>query len=122
MHRLYSMGTGDQNVTEALPDGNPAALADQATLKTTLQSCGRSESDLCETDSPFLRIPVEIDVLIPVREFRVSNLLSLEAGHVIASGWPQGEDLPLGARCAQLAWTEFEVIEEKLAVRITRLV
>jgi len=29
--------------------------------------------------------------------------------------------MPLAARDTQLAWTEFEVVESKLAVRITRL-
>jgi hypothetical protein len=33
----------------------------------------------------------------------------------------EGEDMPLGARGTQLAWTEFEVVDQKLAVRITRL-
>ena len=67
------------------------------------------------------RIPIEVDVSVPVRNFRVRNLLALEAGHVIESLWHQGEDLPLAAPRAQLAWSEFEVIDRKLAVRITRL-
>jgi flagellar motor switch protein FliN/FliY len=70
----------------------------------------------------FGRLPVEMDVAVPVRQFRVRNLLALAAGQVIESQWVQGEDMPLAARGAQLAWTEFEVIETKLAVRITRLV
>ena len=67
------------------------------------------------------RIPIEVDVSIPIRKFRVRNLLSLSAGQVITTPWVEGEDLPLGARGAQLAWTEFEVIDQKLAVRITRM-
>jgi hypothetical protein len=42
--------------------------------------------------APVARLPVELDVAIPVREFRV-----------------------------QLAWSEFEVIDTQLAVRVTRL-
>ena len=67
-------------------------------------------------------LPVEVDVAVPIRKFRVRNLLALGVGAVIASHWVQGEDMPLAARGAQLAWTEFEVIDQKLAVRITRLV
>jgi len=67
------------------------------------------------------RIPIEIDVAIPIRDFRIRKLLALAPGQVIATRWLEGEDMPLGARGAQLAWTEFEVIEQKLAVRITRL-
>ncbi len=68
------------------------------------------------------RLPVEVDVAVPIRKFRVRNLLALEVGAVIPSQWEQGEDMPLAARGAQLAWAEFEVIDQKLAVRITRLV
>jgi flagellar motor switch protein FliN/FliY len=68
------------------------------------------------------RLPVEVDVAVPIRKFRVRNLLALEVGAVIPSQWEQGEDMPLAARGAQLAWAEFEVIDQKLAVRITRLI
>jgi flagellar motor switch/type III secretory pathway protein FliN len=67
------------------------------------------------------RLPVELDVAVPVREFRVRNLLTLKLGEVIESQWASGEDLPLAAGEVQLAWSEFEVIDSELAVRITRL-
>jgi flagellar motor switch protein FliM len=64
---------------------------------------------------------VELDVAIPVREFRVRNLLALESGQVIETQWAHGEDMPLASGDVQLAWSEFEVVESQLAVRITRL-
>jgi flagellar motor switch/type III secretory pathway protein FliN len=67
------------------------------------------------------RLPVELDVVVPVKEFRVRNLLTLEPGVVIPSQWNYGDDVPLAAGDVQLAWTEFEVIDTHLAVRITRL-
>jgi flagellar motor switch protein FliN/FliY len=67
------------------------------------------------------RLPVELDVMVPVRDFRVRNLLALEPGQVIESRWGNGEDVPLSAGAVQLAWTEFETIDNQLAVRITRL-
>jgi flagellar motor switch protein FliM len=67
------------------------------------------------------RLPVELDVAVPVREFRVRNLLTLEPGQVIETQWLSGEDLPLAAGAAQLFWSEFEVVESRLAVRVTRL-
>ena len=73
-------------------------------------------------DPLIARLPVEIDVAVPIRKFRVRNLLALTAGQLIESQWDQAEDLPLGTRGAQLAWAEFEVLDAKLAVRITRLV
>ena len=69
-----------------------------------------------------LRLPVELDVSVPVRNFRVRNLLALEPSHLIESGWSHGEDVPLAAGRVSLAWTEFEVVDTQLAVRLTRLV
>jgi flagellar motor switch/type III secretory pathway protein FliN len=68
------------------------------------------------------RLPVEVEVGIPVRGFRVRNLLALAAGVVVESEWGQGDDMPLAAGDVQLAWSEFEVIDTQLAVRLTRLV
>jgi flagellar motor switch/type III secretory pathway protein FliN len=66
-------------------------------------------------------LPVELDVAVPVRDFRVRNLLALEAGQLIESQWGHGEDVPLASGEVQLAWSEFEVVESQLAVRVTRL-
>lgn len=71
--------------------------------------------------SPISRLPVELDVVVPVRDFRVRHLLALQAGHLIESHWGNGEDLPLTSGNVQLAWSEFEVMDTQLAVRITRL-
>jgi flagellar motor switch protein FliM len=70
---------------------------------------------------PFGRLPVELDVAVPVREFRVRNLLALEAGQVIETDWGHSEDVPLSAGSVQLTWSEFEVVDTQLAVRVTRL-
>lgn len=74
------------------------------------------------SQSPVVRLPVELDVGVPVRGFRMRNLLALEPGEVIETQWSHGEDLPLMAGAVQLAWTEFEVLDTQLAVRVTRLV
>lgn len=72
--------------------------------------------------APVARLPVELDVSVPVRNFRVRNLLALEKGKLIESGWGHGEDVPLAAGAVHLAWSEFEVVDTHLAVRVTRLV
>jgi flagellar motor switch protein FliM len=71
---------------------------------------------------PVARLPVELDVAVPVREFRVRDLLALEAGQVIETEWGHGEDMPLASGEVQLAWSEFEVVDSQLAVRVTRMV
>jgi len=67
------------------------------------------------------RLPIELDVAIPVKAFRVRNLLALEPGQVVETQWADGADMPLAASQVQLAWSEFEVVDKRLAVRLTRL-
>jgi len=71
--------------------------------------------------APIPRLPVELGVTIPVREFRVRQLLALAPGQVIETQWSHGDDLPLAAGDVQVAWSEFEVVETRLAARVTRL-
>lgn len=69
-----------------------------------------------------MRLPVELEVAIPLRGFRVRNLLALESGALVESQWTHGEDVPLVSGDVQLAWSEFDVVETQMAVRLTRLV
>jgi flagellar motor switch protein FliN/FliY len=67
------------------------------------------------------KLPLQLDLRVPVPSFRVQNLLSLEKGQIVETVWPHTEDLPLWAGDVQLVWTEFEVVDQKLGVRVTRL-
>lgn len=80
------------------------------------------EQESVSLSAPVARLPVELEVAIPLREFRVRNLLNLATEQVIETQWAPDEDMPLAAGEVQLAWSEFEVIDSNLAVRITRLV
>ncbi len=82
----------------------------------------KPEGGLMALSAPMARLPVELDVALPVREFRVRNLLGLMPGQVIVTDWVLGEDMPLASGEVQLAWSEFEVVDAQLAVRVTRLV
>src|ERR1700741_3667551 len=68
------------------------------------------------------KLPLQLDLRIPLPSFRVQNLLSLEKGQVIETAWQHTEDLPLWSGGVHLVWTEFEVVAQKLAARVTRLV
>ncbi|HEX3437223.1 MAG TPA: FliM/FliN family flagellar motor C-terminal domain-containing protein [Pseudacidobacterium sp.] len=67
------------------------------------------------------KLPLQLDLRVPVPSFRVQNLLSLEKGQIVETIWPHTEDLPLWSGGVQLVWSEFEVVDQKLAVRVTRL-
>jgi flagellar motor switch/type III secretory pathway protein FliN len=79
------------------------------------------EEDFIPLSGPVARLPIELGVSVPVGEFRVRGLLALEPGQVIESQWAHGEDVPLASGRVQLAWSEFEVVDAQMAVRITRL-
>jgi flagellar motor switch protein FliM len=108
---------------QLIPQNPVPASAAQVDVEAALaQSPAAEAGSILSGNSAVARLPVEIDVSVPIRKFRVRNLLALAKGEVIRTQWVQGEDMPLGARGTQLAWTEFEVVDQKLAVRITRLI
>jgi flagellar motor switch/type III secretory pathway protein FliN len=101
----------------------PAAEADGAGAGNALVKVPPllEEDEDSAFSGPVARLPVELDVSVPVRDFRVRDLLSLEAGRLIESQWGNGIDVPLAAGGVELAQSEFEVVEMRMAVRITRL-
>lgn len=117
MHPLPSPASDGANHLTA--NGGDATVESQALVAISAQ-----DQPLCDQavfSAPVALLPVELDVTVPVREFRVRNLLALEPGQLIESQWGHGEDVPLASGEVQLAWTEFEVIDTQLAVRVTRL-
>jgi len=56
-----------------------------------------------------------------VRSFRVEDLLALEQGSLVETVHEHSQDVPVRCGGALLVWAEFEVVEQKLAVRVTRL-
>jgi flagellar motor switch protein FliN len=66
-------------------------------------------------------LPIQMDVALPVVRFRVRDLLALAAGQVVSTAWSNSEDLPLAIEDVQLAWVEMEVVDQAMAIRITRL-
>jgi flagellar motor switch protein FliM len=67
------------------------------------------------------RLPVAMNVAIPVRGVKVRDLLNLRHGKIIGTSWAVTDDIPLKAGALQLCWGEFEVVERKMALRLTRL-
>jgi flagellar motor switch/type III secretory pathway protein FliN len=80
-----------------------------------------ADYEVLRLSAPLERLPVGLVVSVPVREFRIRNLLAMAPGALIETQWGHGEDLPLSSGDVQLAWSEFEVVDARLAVRVTRL-
>lgn len=64
---------------------------------------------------------MKLDVMVGARTFRVQDLLTLKKGVVVETVQEHSQDVPLYCGGALLVWGEFEVIEQKLAIRITRV-
>jgi flagellar motor switch protein FliM len=105
-----------------VPDAEPGGVGSRAAEAALIPTVGLDQqADQLVLNAPLGRMPVELDVAIPIPDFRVRDLLALVAGQLIESEWGHGEDVPLACGHVQVAWTEFEVIETQLAVRVTRL-
>jgi flagellar motor switch protein FliN/FliY len=71
--------------------------------------------------SPLSRMTVATAAGIPLSGFKIGDLLRLAPGQIVESKWSHTEDIPLKAGRVQVAWTEFEVVDQHLMVRLTRL-
>lgn len=76
------------------------------------------EPDPCEL-LPWLPCTLALD--LPVVKFTVRDLLSLANGSTVETAFHQSSDLPLRVNGQLVGWTEFEVVGERLAVRLTDL-
>lgn len=122
-NQIQAVRTAAHVATLEKADEAAAKLESENANRTALTTTGKAaeQEQVLEFSPAAAQLPVELDVAIPVRKFRVRNLLGLAPGQLIESQWANGEDLPLSSGEVQLAWTEFEVIDSQLAVRVTRL-
>ena len=67
-------------------------------------------------------LPCTLVLEVPVVDFTVGYLLKLKPGSLVYTASHQSSDIPLHVNGVQMAWTEFEVVGERLAARITDLV
>jgi flagellar motor switch/type III secretory pathway protein FliN len=65
--------------------------------------------------------PCLLSLEVPVSRFTVGDLLRLRTGSIVETTCHHTSDIPLRANGLLIGWTEFEVIGDRLAVRITEL-
>jgi len=66
-------------------------------------------------------LPCLLAIEIPVPNFTVSDLVTLAPGRLVDTVWTVGEDVPLRINGALIAWSEFEIQNNHVAVRLTEL-
>jgi flagellar motor switch/type III secretory pathway protein FliN len=70
---------------------------------------------------PAMGLPCDLTVDLELPGFKVSDLLKMGPGTVLGSVWAVRRDVPLRVNGKVIAWTEFEVVGDGLAVRVTEL-
>ena len=75
-----------------------------------------TENDLLDS-MPWLPCTLTLD--IPVVRFTIGDLLALTRGSIVETACHHTSDVPLRVNQLLIGWTEFEVIGDRLAVRIT---
>lgn len=81
---------------------------------------GSSRAKAPEEILPWLTCTLALDV--PVLAFTVEGLLKLGPGSLVRTSFHQSSDIPLHVNGVAMAWTEFEVVGDSLAARITDLI
>jgi flagellar motor switch/type III secretory pathway protein FliN len=64
-------------------------------------------------------LPFTLTVEIPVARFTIADLLGMKVGTIVETSCDHTSDLPLRVNQLLIGWTEFEVVGDRLAVRIT---
>lgn len=66
-------------------------------------------------------LSAELSVELPLPKCTVRKFLAMAGGSVLPSGWKVGAEVPLRVNGTVIAWCDFEVVFDRLAVRITEL-
>ena len=131
-------GTEDKVTTNGLgagpADAAPTAPGEASASKTTAAPTAPGGTALAVREDPageptepaegdlrLERLPMQVDVMVKVRSFRVQDLLAMQKGTVVETVQEHTQDVPVRCGGALLLWSEFEVLDQRLAVRVTRL-
>ena len=63
-----------------------------------------------------------LSVEVPIQHFTVRQLLDLAPGVILDTHYEEGSHVPVMVNGQLIAWGEFDVVDELLAIRLTELV
>lgn len=66
-------------------------------------------------------LPCLLSVDLPVHSFTVRELLRLESGVVLETKNASSADVPVVVNAQRIGWAEFEVVGQRIGIRITEL-
>lgn len=96
-------------------------------MSTAAQSVASKITETPASDTPDTQdlldsmpwLPCMLTLDIPVVRFTIGDLLALTKGSIIETACHHTSDVPLRVNQLLIGWTEFDVIGDRLAVRIT---
>jgi flagellar motor switch protein FliN/FliY len=66
-------------------------------------------------------LPCRLSVEVPILRLTVGKLLDLAPGVILDTHYEEGSHVPVLVNGEMIAWGEFDVVEESLAIRLTEL-
>lgn len=69
-----------------------------------------------------LELPCNLDVALDVPHFTVRDLLSISVNSLVDTRRREGAHVPVLVNGVMVGWAEFDVIDGRLAVRMTEMV
>ena len=87
--------------------------------KATESSRTVSKASVEDPLDSMLWLPCTLSLDVPVVRFTIGDLLTLAKGSIVETACHHTSDVPLRVNRLLVGWTEFEVIGDRLAVRVT---
>jgi len=70
-------------------------------------------------DAGWLNCLISVD--LPLAHFSVRDLLLLDVGSVLETSNADGADVPVMVNAQLIGWAEFEIVGQRIAVRMTEV-
>ncbi len=93
----------------------PLSLPGDSEVQNTPMSADRDPAEVL----PWL--PCTATLEIPLSHFTIRDLSQLGVGSIVTTAYRHLSDIPLWVNGQLIGWAEFEVIDDRLAVRITEM-
>jgi flagellar motor switch/type III secretory pathway protein FliN len=66
-------------------------------------------------------LPCRISVDLPLGRFTLGDLLRLDVGAILETKNADGDDVPVMVNEQLIGWAEFEIVGQRVAVRMTEM-
>ena len=66
-------------------------------------------------------LPCRISIDLRLKKFTVRDLLRLDTGNLLETSNADGADVPVTVNTQLIGWAEFEIVGQRIAVRMTEV-